>query len=108
MIRDARWKLVYERGRRERTDGYATGRPLAGPTLRLFDLAHDPNEFTNLAARPEEKPRVDRFLALLAEHLKRSARAAQFVPQGQDPMDVLNQGVQPTDETPPAPKRKKR
>ena len=42
MVRDERWKLVYERGRRRRTDGYDTGRPLVPDQLRLYDLAADP------------------------------------------------------------------
>ena len=44
MIRTDRWKLIYSTGRRERQDGYTTGRPLAGKVVRLFDVVADPDE----------------------------------------------------------------
>lgn len=58
MVRTADFKLIYERGKRERDDGYKTGLPLPGRTVKLFDLREDPQEMTNLAARPEQVARV--------------------------------------------------
>src|SRR5262249_42477567 len=58
MIRDGRWKLIYSTGKRERQDGYATGKPLPGRTVLLFDEENDPDELTNLAKRPEQAKRV--------------------------------------------------
>src|SRR5262249_39493915 len=53
MIRTGRWKFIYGTGKRARQDGYATGKPLPGRTVRLFDMERDPEEMTNLAGRPE-------------------------------------------------------
>lgn len=58
MVRTADFKLIHERGKRERDDGYKTGLPLPGRTVKLFDLRTDPEEMTNLAARPEQAERV--------------------------------------------------
>src|SRR5262249_16118857 len=44
MIRTSRYKLIVGTGRRQRQDGYQTGRPLTGPYQRLFDVANDPAE----------------------------------------------------------------
>jgi choline-sulfatase len=72
-IRTDRWKFVYTTGKRERQDGYTTGRPLAGRTIRLFDLEDDPDEMTNVADRPGNAPLVATFVQKLTEHLRRTA-----------------------------------
>src|SRR5262245_16606943 len=53
MIRTDRWALHYCSGKRQREDGYATGKPLPGRTIKLFDMTGDPEQMTNLAGRPE-------------------------------------------------------
>jgi arylsulfatase A-like enzyme len=73
-IRTERWKFMYTTGKRERQDGYTTGRPLPGRTIRLFDLQHDPDEMTNVAGRSENAPLVAGFARKLAEHLRRTDR----------------------------------
>lgn len=102
MVRDGRWKFVFIRGKRERTDGYATGRPLPGHTLKLFDLENDPGEFTNVAQRPEHADRVRYYLGLLLEHVKRTSRRPDLIPTSSDPFVVLDYCVQPHDDLPPA------
>ena len=52
-VRDERWKLIFERGKRRRTDGYDTGQPLPGRKIRLYDLESDPQELCDVASRPE-------------------------------------------------------
>src|SRR5205823_2635637 len=68
MVRTERWKLIYCTGKRKREDGYHTGAPLPGRTLRLYDLERDPDETTNLAGQPEQAKRVRELTALLAQH----------------------------------------
>lgn len=55
MWRTERWKYVYASGKRDLGQGYATGYGPAGITQRLYDLARDPGETTDVA---HEHPRV--------------------------------------------------
>jgi choline-sulfatase len=97
MIRTGRWKFIYCTGKRARKDGYETGRPLPGRTVQLFDVVNDPDEFTNLAGRPEHAGRVEEFTHRLAGHLKRTARQPELVPSGGDVRAVLEFCLQPRD-----------
>jgi choline-sulfatase len=97
MVRDQRWKLVFIRNKRRRTDGYDSERPLKGHTLKLFDLANDPGEFTNLAGRPEHRGRVDRYVGQLIDFFKRTSRLPDEIPDTDDPMQILDYCSQPRD-----------
>ncbi len=101
MVRAERWKLIYGTGKRERQDGYATGLPLPGRTVRLYDTEQDPDEMTNLAGRPEHTERVARLTAELAEHLKRTARQPELLPNDGDVHALLEFCLQPRDVKPP-------
>jgi choline-sulfatase len=104
MVRDGRYKCVFIRGKRERDDGYATGRPLPGNVVKLFDEQDDPGEFTNLAGRPDHRKEVERYLALLVEHMRRTARLPEHIPTTSDPLEFLDFCAQPRDAIPkPAP-----
>jgi choline-sulfatase len=98
MIRTGRWKLIYGSGRRQREDGYATGKPLPGRTVLLYDEQNDPDEATNLATRKEHAKLVEELTARLAEHMKRTARQPELVPAG-DVQAVLEHCLQPRDVT---------
>jgi choline-sulfatase len=97
MIRTERWKFMYSTGKRERQDGYATGRPLPGRTIRLYDEENDPDETTNLAGKPEHARRVADFTAQLAEHMKRTARQPELLPKEGDVHAVLEFCLRPHD-----------
>ena len=92
-----RWKLIYCTGKRERQDGYKTGRPLPGRTIQLFDRDNDPDEVKNLAKAPEQAKRVEEMTKLLAEHLKRTAREPQRLPKDADVHALLEFCLQPRD-----------
>ena len=96
-VRDERWKLVFERGQRRRTDGYDTGLPLPGRTIRLYDLTNDPSEMHNVAGLPENAERVERLLVRLAEHMRSTAREPALVPKTNDPLKLLDFCVQSRD-----------
>ena len=96
-VRTERWKLVYFTGKRERQDGYATGRPLPGRTIRLFDLANDPEEMTNVAERPEHVPLVAELKRTLADHLRRTARRPEHILQSDDVDAVIDFALVPRD-----------
>jgi choline-sulfatase len=101
MVRTARWKFIYGTGKRARKDGYATGRPLPGRTIKLFDLENDREEFTNLAGKPEQARRVAEFTETLADHLKRTARQPELIPKEGDVHAVLDFCLQPRDVSKP-------
>lgn len=67
FVRTERWKLIHGTGRRRRDDGYVTHQPTPGRYAKLFDLASDPGEFQDLAARHAavvaelQQVAVDRF-----------------------------------------------
>src|SRR5262249_51527247 len=83
-VRTEKCKLVYATGKRERQDGYATGLPLSGRTIRLFDLENDPEEMTNVAQRPEHAPLLAELKRALANHLRRTARRPEHILRGDD------------------------
>lgn len=98
-VRDDRWKLIYERGKRRRTDGYDTGRPLPGRKIRLYDLEKDPDELHDVSSEPTNADRVRRMIALLVDHLRSTARKPPAAIVSNDPFDLLDELVQPHDVT---------
>jgi choline-sulfatase len=96
-----RYKFIYCAGNRERDDGYATGRPLPGRTVRLYDLEKDPGELTNLAGRPEHAGLVAELTAALANHMKVTARRPERIPAADDVHEILDVCLQPDDLLPP-------
>ena len=96
-IRTENWKLVYITGKRERQDGYTTGHPLPGRTIRLFDIKNDPDEMTNVAERPEHAPLVARLKQSLADHLRRTARLPEHILQSDDVDAVIDFALVPRD-----------
>jgi choline-sulfatase len=96
-VRDERWKLVFERGKQHRTDGYDPGTPLPGRTIRLYDLQTDTAEMHNVAGLAENAARVRHMLVLLADHMRATAREPALVPKTDDPLELLDYCVQSRD-----------
>jgi choline-sulfatase len=97
LVRTPRWSFQYGTGKRRRQDGYDTGLPLPGRTVKLYDLDKDPGQFTNLAGRPEHARLVAELTERLADHLRRTARQPELVPRGGDLHAVLEHCLQPRD-----------
>ncbi len=97
MVRTHRWHFIYGTGKRQRQDGYHTGKPLPGRTVRLYDGMEDPGQATNLAGRPEYAEVVAELTRLLAEHLRRTAREPDLVPRRGGVHAVLEFCLQPRD-----------
>ena len=93
----SRWKLIYCTGNREREDGYTTGRPLPGRTIRLYDLENDADEMNDLAATHPDV--ANALLLALAAHMKRTARDPATVPATHDPHELLSFCLRPRDVT---------
>jgi choline-sulfatase len=84
FVRTARWKYIYCTGRRARTDGYEIDNPTPGRYERLFDLQHDPGEFTNVASR-HPKAAVE-MKGLLLDRFRKTHPEADREPV-EDPLD---------------------
>jgi choline-sulfatase len=97
MIRTRRWKLIYSAGVRRRMDGYALDRPSGEASVQLFDLENDPHETINLAGRAGHAALVGELTNALADHLLRTAREPQFVPQSGDIPLILRHCLTPRD-----------
>jgi hypothetical protein len=96
-IRTEKWKFIYGTGRRARQDGYATGRPLPGRTIQLYDLERDPDEQRNVADQRENGALVEGFTRQLADHMRRTARQPELVPQTDDVHKLLEYCLAPHD-----------
>lgn len=94
-IRTTRWKFVHSSGRRARADGYRTGNPTPGRTVRLFDLAADPGEFHNVA---EQHPDVVAELGrVMLERFRTTHPEAGREPGGRPVPDTIEWYLRPRD-----------
>jgi choline-sulfatase len=94
-IRTPRHKLVYTTGARQRDDGYTTGLPLPGKTLRLYDLDADPDELHDLSHHSAHANLVQQLTQHLADHFRRLSPAVQELPDSATPDEILAAGLRP-------------
>ena len=92
MIRTGEWKLIYTKGDIDRTDGYETAHPRPGKTKRLYHVSRDPQETTDLAARPQYQRVVRQLEQKLYERLVRTQPQGWRAPPGlsrEETIDLL-------------------
>ncbi|MES1213600.1 MAG: hypothetical protein ABUL64_03355, partial [Singulisphaera sp.] len=75
-----------------------TGRPLPGKTVRLYDLQNDPDEMTNLAARPEHASLVAELTRKLAAHMREVTPGTTDLAPDADADTVLARCLPPVEE----------
>ena len=97
MIRDERFKLVYITGRRQRDDGYLPATPLDHRVIQLFDEQDDRDELHDLSRRPEQAARIDALLHQLSDHLRRTARRPEQLPNTDDLSAFIDACLAPDD-----------
>jgi arylsulfatase A-like enzyme len=97
MVRTDRWAFMYGSGKRQREDGYTTGRPLPGRTIKLYDMHADPGQTTNIAGRPEHAAVVRELTLQLLAYLRATARQPELIPRTEDVHELLDHLVQPRD-----------
>ena len=103
FVRDSRWKYIYCSGRRKREDGYLTADPTPGRYQRLFDLEHDPGEFTDVAAKHPDV--VNKMKEIALRRFRGTHMEAQSEPKGKSADDSLDFYLRPRDNAPPAESR---
>ncbi len=94
-IRTQRFKLVFCSGRRERQDGYKTDNPTPGRWLRLYDLANDPGEFTDVSKRYPQV--VERLQRLMLERFRQTHPDASQEPGGLSVPEAIEFYLRPRD-----------
>lgn len=80
MVTDGRWKYIFTSGTRDQTLSYATGLGPSGLYHRLYDLANDSLETTNLAYEPGQATRVIRLQQALRDEFARTHPEADQCP----------------------------
>ena len=94
-LRTARWKFIYSTGRRARGDGYATDHPTPGRYVRLFDLRHDPGEFTDVSAKHPDV--VTELRELMLKRFRDTHPDAPSEPPRLRPEEALDWCLRPRD-----------
>jgi len=97
MVRSERYKLIVGTGRRRRQDGYDTGRPLLGPYERLYDLATDPAETTDVSARPDLAATLAELRTRLHDRLVTTRLGLEPVPPGLSETEAIHWCLVPRD-----------
>ena len=94
-IKTKDWKYVFCSGKRARKDGYQTDRPTPGRYERLYDLKHDPGEFTNVATRHQKT--AAKLAALLLERFRATHPESKLEPVGLSPEVAIEFYLRPRD-----------
>ncbi len=102
MVRSDRFKLIVGTGRRQREDGYQTGRPLPGPYQRLFDLIDDPGENRDLGEDPRYQAMKDDLLGKMYLRMTTTREGLEPIPPGLSRLETIHWCLVPRDV--PAPK----
>lgn len=95
FIRTDRYKFIFCSGKRARTDGYDIDKPTPGRYRRLFDLAADPGEFTDVAAKHPDV--AERMETLMIERFRRTHPEAAQEPQRLSRAEALEWYLRPRD-----------
>jgi len=94
-IRTRRYKFIFCSGKRERQDGYKTGNPTPGRSIRLYDLKQDPGEFTDASKQhPEVAARLQR---LMLDRFRKTHPEAAQEPKGLAEPEAIEWYLRPRD-----------
>ena len=81
MVRTHSWKYIFTTGQHDLQQGYATGNPPPGIPHRLYDLENDPDETTDVSAKPENAQVMAELQAALIEWFRDTHPGAAAVPE---------------------------
>jgi arylsulfatase A-like enzyme len=94
-IRTARYKFIFCSGKRKRTDGYEIDNPTPGRYVRLYDLRHDPGEFTDVAKKQPEV--VARLEGLMLDRFVKTHPQAEDLPRDLNLEEKIEWFLRPRD-----------
>ena len=94
-VRTERYKFILCSGKRKRTDGYETDNPTPGSYIRLYDLKHDPDEFTDIAAKEPEV--VAKLQKLMLGRFRNTHPESERLPQGLGERESIEWFLRPRD-----------
>ncbi len=97
MVRSERFKLIVGTGRRQRQDGYQTGKPLPGPYQRLFDLVDDPGETRDLSADPRHQAVKEGLLQKMYVRMVTTRDRLEPIPPGLSLLETIHWCLVPRD-----------
>jgi choline-sulfatase len=97
MVRTDRYKLVYTTGKRKRTDGYWIRNPLSSRKIMLFDVVDDPQEFHDVADRPDMGETRQHLLDMLEERLTSTRDAPPAFAAAASQLDRIDRMLVPPD-----------
>lgn len=80
MVAGPRWKYLFTTGKRDLDLTYETGFGPSGIYHRLYDLAEDPGETTNLAYQPAQAARVAELQQVMLDFFHRTHPDASRLP----------------------------
>ena len=89
MVCTNEWKYIYTTGKRDLGQGYATGFGPPGVTHRLYHIATDPNETTNVAGKAENAAVLAELQHLMIDHFKKTDPRASRLPAGLSDEEIL-------------------
>ena len=97
MVRSERFKLIVGTGRRQRQDGYQTGKPLPGPYQRLFDLVDDPGETRDLSDDRHHQAFKDELLQKMYVRMVTTREGLEPIPPGLSRLETIQWCLVPRD-----------
>jgi choline-sulfatase len=97
MARSERFKLIIGTGRRQRQDGYHTGKPLPGPYERLFDEIGDPGETRDLSALPQYEGVKSQLLREMYLRMTTTRASLAPIPPGLTLLETIHWCLVPRD-----------
>jgi len=82
MIKNDKWKYIFNSGKRDLQQGYETGNPPTGIRHRLYDQVNDPEETTDVSGSEENREILEKMKAEMIRLFKETHPSVEELPAG--------------------------